>query len=212
VTVASVREALSGGPRAVGTRVLGRTVYRRLEWLELRLDGPLDQIEPLVPLVSRFLEPGDAGEIAALRPDLGNAGVLARFANDDRCFGSRHDGRLVSLIWISASVARIEYLELGVALAAGTAYWYDSWTDPAMRGLQVASSCGLRSCRALAAEGFRISAAAVSPENRAGMANVCKMGFEPVATVGWVGVGPVRRPFRRAIPRSSGLVRSRTAT
>ena len=37
----SFRQALSGGPRAVGIRVLGRTVYRRLEWLELRIDGAI---------------------------------------------------------------------------------------------------------------------------------------------------------------------------
>jgi hypothetical protein len=183
----------------VATRVLGRTVYRRLEWLELRLDGTLPDIEPLVPLVSRFLGPADAREMAALRPDLGSAGVRARFANDDRCFGSRHDGRLVSMIWISTRVARIDYLGITVALSAGTAYWYDSWTDPSMRGLRVASSCGIRSCRAIAAEGFTVSAAAVSPENVAGMANVDKMGFEPMATLGWFGTGPVRRQFRRPL-------------
>jgi hypothetical protein len=191
----------------VATRVLGRTVYRRLEWLELRLDGPLPDIEPLVPLVSRFLGQADADEMAALRPDLGGAGVLGRFANDDRCFGSRQDGRLVSMIWISTRLARIDYLGTTVALPGGTAYWYDSWTDPSMRGLNVASSCGIRSCRAIAAEGFTVSAAAVSRENVAGMANVHKMGFEPVATLGWFGVGPVRRRFRRPLagPRPTGV-------
>jgi hypothetical protein len=49
----------------------------------------------------------------------------------------------------------------------------------------------------MAQEGFTISAAAVSPENTAGMANVRKMRFEPVATLGWFGIGPVRRHFRR---------------
>jgi hypothetical protein len=193
----SFRQALSGGPRAVGIRVLGRTVYRRLEWLELRIDGPLPDIEPLVPLASCFLGEADVGEMAALRPDLGSVGILARLANDDRCFGTRHDGRLVSMIWISTGVARIEYLALVMTLPAGTAYWYDSWTDPSMRGLRVASSCGVRSCRAIAAEGFRVSAAAVSAENEAGMANVHAMGFRPVATLGWFGVGSVRRSFRR---------------
>ena len=130
----SFRQALSGGPRAVGIRVLGRTVYRRLEWLELRIDGPLPDIEPLVPLASCFLGEADVGEMAALRPDLGSVVILARLANDDRCFGTRHDGRLVSMIWISTEVARIEYLALVMTLPAGTAYWYDSWTDPSMRG------------------------------------------------------------------------------
>ena len=128
--VTSVREALAGGPRAVGTRILGRTVYRRLEWLEVRRDGPLAEIEPAVPLQSRFLGPDDAAEIAVLRRDLGEAGVLARFADHDRCFGSRHEGRLVSTI------------------------------------------CG----------------------------NGVLVRQETVATPGWLGVGPIRRPFRRHVP------------
>jgi hypothetical protein len=66
-----------------------------------------------------------------------------------------------------------------------------------MRALQVASGCGVRSGYAMAQEGFIISAAAVSPENTAGKANVRKMRFEPVATLGWFGIGPFRRHFRR---------------
>jgi len=154
-----------------------------------------------VPVESCFLTEVDVGEITAFRPDLGRARVLERFARGDRCFGSRHEGRLVSTIWISSGVARIAYLGREEALPPDTGYWYDSWKDGSMRGLRVASSCGLRSVRALATEGIRVSVAGVSPENRAGIANVLSMGMRPVATIGWIGIGPVRRQFRRASSR-----------
>ena len=199
-------EALSGGPRAVAARVLGRTFYRRVVWFELRLDEAPTGVEPLVRIESCFLSEADVGEITAFRPDLGRDRVLARFSRGDRCFGSRHEARLVSTIWISSGVARIAYLGREEALPPDTAYWYDTWTDGSMRGLRVASSCGLRSCRALAAEGFRVSVGDVLPENRAGMANALSMGMRPVATIGWIRIGPVRRQFRRR--RTTGLTRA----
>jgi hypothetical protein len=178
-------------------RLLGRTVYRRLEWMERPLDPVQQPHEASVPLTDGFLDVGDAEEIARVRPGLGLAAVRARFARGDRCFGSRHDGRLVSLTWVSRGVARIEYLDLACVLPPRTAFQYDRWTDPAQRGLRIAPSSGSRLSRTLAAEGDRLLTCCVLRENEAAVANARRAGYRTVGTVGWVGIGPVRRAFRR---------------
>ena len=190
----------AGGPRAFAMRVLGKTCYRRLEWLELRLREPLPEIEACVPLDVGFIGEAGTEEIAALHPGIGSSGIRARFARGDRCFGARHDGRLVSISWIATGVAPIDYLGLAVTLPAGTAYHYDRWTDPRLRGLRIAPATGSRLCRVLVGEGIDTMAAAVLTENRAAMRNALGFGVRPAGIVGWVGIGPVRRAFRRPSP------------
>ncbi len=41
-------------------------------------------------------------------------------------------------------------------------------------------------------------AAAVLAENRVAMENAIRVGFRPAATIGWIGIGPLRRSFRKA--------------
>ena len=49
----------------------------------------------------------------------------------------------------------VDFLACTLPLAAGEAYNFDTWTDPAFRGLGVASASGARLNEALAAEGVR---------------------------------------------------------
>jgi SAM-dependent methyltransferase len=188
---------LAGGPRAVAMRALGRTVYRRLEWLEQPLLPPFPAIEARVPIETGFLGEADLDEIVGRR-GLDGAEARARFARGDRCFGARHEGRLVAANWIATGTATIDYLGLTVALPPRTAYRYDTWTDPHVRGLHIAPAVGSVLCRELALEGIDIVAAAVLAENRRGMYVATRAGFRPAGVIGWVGVGPVRRGFRRA--------------
>jgi hypothetical protein len=119
---------LDGARRAARTlvmRALGRTVYRRLLWMELRLDAPFPSTVARVPLETGFLEPAHADAIAALRGDLSVGAVAARLAAGERCYGAWHDRRLVSCRWVSAGVARIEYLGLARRLPADAVYHYE---------------------------------------------------------------------------------------
>ena len=191
---------LAGGPRALAMRILGRSVYRRLEWLEVPLRPPFPEVEPLVPLDTGFLGAADVEELVALRPKLDHAAVRTRFARGDRCFGARHDGQLVANVWVATGTAPIDYLGLAVTLGRGVAYRYDLWVDPRARGLRVAPAIGSRLSRLLANEGITCAATAVLHENRAAMSNAHRIGYRPAGVVGWVGVGPVRRAFRR-VPR-----------
>jgi hypothetical protein len=213
--VRGVRSALSGGPRAIVMRALGRTVYRRVEWMERPLQPVLPPIHALVTVSHGFLDGADAAEIAGLRPPTGDNGIAGRFARGDRCFGTRHDGRLVSLTWISMDVARIEYLGLAYVLPPGTAFQYERWTDPRLRGRRIAPASGSRLCRELASEGYALLVGCVLRENEAAMANALRAGFRSTGTIGWVRVGPLRRPFRRrravSTPRAGAGTTARAA-
>jgi hypothetical protein len=194
-----VSAALNGGPRDIVMRGLGRTVYRRLVWMEmdLRRDGRVFQTD--APLEFSFLAQDDVKEIAAFRPGLGIARIRARFARGDRCYCARYDGRIASLSWIASGEAPIEYLQARRALEPGAVYCYDRYTNPAMRGHGIAPVTGSRVCRMLADEGFQTFAAVVHPENRAAMRHALRLGLRPVATVGWAGPRRLRRFFRRAL-------------
>ena len=178
-------------------RAFGRTVYRRLEWLELSLDVEQREIEARVPLTAGFLDAASAEELAAFHPELGRSAVNERFARGDRCFGSRYEGRLASASWLSTGTARVEYLRLAVKLPPRTVYHHDRFTDPSLRGLRIAPATGVRLCRALAEEGFVTIVAAVLRENAVAMENALRVGMRQTATIGWVGIGPARHAFRR---------------
>jgi hypothetical protein len=182
-------------------RALGRTVYRRLEWMELPLGPGTPLIDALVPVSHGFLDVSDTAEIALLRPALGAAGATRRLARGDRCFGTRYQGRLVSLTWISVDAARIEYLGLVVPLPAGVAFQHDRFTDPALRGRRIAPAAGSQLFRALADEGYGLLTGCVLRENEAAMANALRAGYAVSGTIGWIRLGPWRRAFRR--PRAA---------
>jgi hypothetical protein len=192
---------MPSGPSIGRTALVGalaHTVYRRLEWLELALAVDLPVIEARVPLELSFLDLDEAEEVASFRTEIDAAEVRNRFARGDRCFGARFEGELASITWIATTMARIDYLGLALKLPAGIAYQYDRWTHPDLRGLRIAPASGSQLHRGLAREGFGTLAAAVLVENRAAMANALRAGLLPVATIGWIGIGPLRRPFRRS--------------
>lgn len=201
---------LSGGPRAVAMRVLGRTFYRRLIWMELPLDQMPPAIEACVPLEFGFLGEGDIPEIAAFRPDLRPPDLAARFARGDRCFGARRAGRLVSASWVATGAAPVEYLAVAPRLPRDTAYFYDRYTDARTRGLRVAPAAGSALCRMLADEGIVKVTAAVHPDNAIAMAHAVRLGLRPVGCVGSLRIGSIRRSFGRPLSdRPSYAPRSR---
>lgn len=192
-----LRQALGGGPRAVGRRVLGRTVYRRLDWFELELAHAPRRIEADIPLVVSFLGPADVDTILATRDDLTRAVVQARFDRGDRCYGAWSGSTLACHGWLSTGVARIDYLQLALRLSPTTVYSYDRWTLPALRGLHVASTTSALLYRGRIAEGITRATAAIHPDNPSALTSSRRAGFSRVGTVGWVGLPGLRRPFFR---------------
>ena len=177
------------------------TVYRRLEWYEREfgLDFPLRQAG--VPLECGFLDRDEALEWCAVHPLLDPATVRKRFARGDRCHGSRYDGRRVTASWISTGTARIDYLGITVPLPDDAYYHYDRYTVPELRGLRIAPATGQHLARAMAVEGRTRMTCAVLQENTSALRNVLGFDMHRTATLGWVGIGPLHRTFRR--PRAN---------
>jgi SAM-dependent methyltransferase len=183
--------------RRLVARGLSATVYRRLELVALPLDALPAPVEPAVPVTYGFLEQGDVEALEMLRPGLG-AAARDRFGRGERCFAARApDGRIVSVRWVARGMARIEFVGCALPLGEGEAFNFDTWSDPSVRGLGVASSTGDRLYRALAAEGVTVVLRAVWPENAAGMRNAAREGFARIGVVGCVRLGRRRRYYAR---------------
>ena len=187
--------------RSFVMRGLGMTFYRRLEWYERRFGVDIPLVEAGVPLEPGFLDLETALGWTSVHPHLDAAEVRKRFARGDRCHGSRYDGRLVTASWISTGTARIDYLGLTLTLPADAFYHYDRYTVPDLRGLHIAPATGSHLGRALAAEGLTMLTCTVLQENVSALQNVLGFDMHRTATIGWFGIGPLHRTFRR--PRNS---------
>ena len=183
--------------RAVAIGALARTVYRRLEWWERPFGANIPPlVEAGVPLEYDFLDLDAALEWTAVHPDLDPDTVRERFARGDRCHGSRYEGRQVTVSWASTGTARVDWLDLVVPLPAEVFYHYDRYTVPDLRGLRIAPSSGSRLCRAMADEGHTTLSCTVWPENPSALQNVVGFDMVKTGTLGWYGIGPLKRTFR----------------
>ena len=170
-------------------------IYTRLLLVELRPGGATPG-ESDLRLDFRFLEPGDAGAYARLRPEARAVDVRERLATE-RCFGAWHEGELVSTRWVTMHGAHIEYLDRTLGLEPGIAWISDTYTAPAWRGHDVSPAAGAALARALAAEGVERQLAGVYPENALGIRAYEQAGYRRVGTIGYVRLGPWRRDFVR---------------
>ena len=172
------------------------TVLRRLALLSLDLGSPRPPRKAGIPLEFGFLEPAEAEAHQAARDGSGEV-ARERLRRGARCFAARTaDGRIASVRWIACGDAHIDFLACTLPLEAGEAYNFDTWTDPAFRGLGVASASGARLNDALAAEGVRTVIRAVWPANDQGLRNAVREGFVPAGTI--VSVGRPSAPAHRA--------------
>jgi RimJ/RimL family protein N-acetyltransferase len=187
--------ARTEGVRPLAMRVLGDTVYRRLRLVELPLQPPSPAAPAPAELSFGFLAPEELADYEALHGERVTA--RERLAAGERCFVARHEGRLVSTRWLAFGSARIDYLDRRLELGDRDVYLSETYTDPAVRGRGYSSAAGAAYARLLAAEGYARVVAAVLPENHQGRRAYEKAGYRPVGTIGWLGVGPLRRPFGR---------------
>jgi SAM-dependent methyltransferase len=178
-------------------RALSAAGWRRLALFELELGSDRsDPRQPEMPLEFGFADASSVAELAALRPDLATL-APRRMARGDRCFVARHRGRLVSMRWVSRRLARIDFVGCALPLADDEAYNFDTWTDPAARGLGVASATAAALARALADEGVRLSLRAVWPHNDAGMRSARREGYRRAGSLTALGFGRLRISFVR---------------
>ena len=160
------------------------------------------QVEPLVPIEFGFLDEADLDEIVALRPGLA-AELPGKPSPAVTAASGPTTGRLVSSSGGRNGVRTDRLPRAGLPPPAGL-------------GVPATTSRPAHACGACASaprpwgrtspvsslpEGIDTVVATVLTENRTAVSNLLRLGYRPAGLVGWVGIGPVRRVFRR-LPRA----------
>jgi hypothetical protein len=186
------------GLLALYFRILGETVYRRLLVIETDLTTTQFAPDPRC----RWLRPDEAGAYARVNPVLAEAEVRRRLAEGQRCWVLvLPDGSIAHGIWVSVGPSWIEYLHMTLPLSPRDAYMYQSFTAPEHRGQRYASAAVRALKHAFAQEGIVRSVACVQPDRAIAYPPAFRGGGRPAAYVGWIGIGPWRRTFRRTTNR-----------
>jgi GNAT superfamily N-acetyltransferase len=183
------------GVRALVSRAASETVYRRLALVERELENPLDVDVPS-GLEFGYLDERELDEYERLRPGERDR-AAARLAAGHRCFGTWAAGRLVAVRWLATGSPHVEYLDLFLPLPPDAIYHYDTFTDPLQRRRGISAATHGRLFSVLREEGFRCTVRAVLPENRAAVGDALRAGFRASGHIGYIRLGPWRRPFLR---------------
>ena len=160
-------------------------LYRRLELLALSLDPPPALRETSLTLEYDFLVETDDED------------ARARLERGDRCFVAREAGVIVASRWIAEGRAFVEYLGSWLDLEPGDVFVSEGHTVPALRGRGVFGAASARLAHALAEESHLRMLVGVLKENHAGKRACEKAGYRRVGSIGYVGLGPWRRAFKR---------------
>lgn len=193
--VAIVRE---DGVLALGFRILGATVYRRV----LLLGTEVTRVPHAPDARCRWLAPDDAAAYARCHPALPEHEIRRRLTDGQRCLVLwASDREIASGMWVAFGRARIDYLAMDLPLAAGEAYLFQSYTTPAHRGRGYSTTLLLALRHALQEEGYTYTVGCIQPDRAIAYAPLYRSRTVPVGYLGWVGIGPWRRTFRRVTDR-----------
>jgi ribosomal protein S18 acetylase RimI-like enzyme len=188
--------------------------FRGLAKLELYrclivMEGRLADLRPDVPLpdgfTARLVRSDDDLVYATFRPRHGRGECGRRLAAGQWCMAAWRGAEIVSAVWGVGRRGWIEYLELAVDLAPADVYVYDLYTVPELRQGLIASALTVTHIRYLQDQGYRRVLATLGRFNRAGAYLQARDGARPIGWIGYVGVGPWRRPFCLVSPGEKGF-------
>lgn len=154
----------------------------------------MTDVDPGLPVVFREATVEDADALDALSPEADAAEVRRRFAHGHVCWVGVLDGRIVQCCWIGIGHAWIDYLDAELVLPPRVGYLYELYTEPELRGHRLHRSMYPHIFRAFASWDPIAVCAAFQPENRVHRIFE-RLGFRPVATIGYVGIRGWRKLF-----------------
>jgi len=175
--------------------VIGQTVWRCVIVMECRLDRPLREVTPRLPVQIGLLTADELGPYTRFRPDQDLSVIRRRLEQGHRCFVVWHQGGIVHAGWAAVQHAWIEYLRAAFPLEAGDVYQFDSYTAPAFRGLDLAAARISWMARFARDAGFRRLVAVVWPKNTPAFRPLEKAGYQRCGRMCVLRVGPWRRVF-----------------
>ena len=169
--------------------VLADLGYRRFLLYERRLDEPIVPVTTRLALVFEPFRPAAFEEYLRMHPLVPRAQLEERLAGGDECFLARAEGRIAAVVWISRDAHFFRSIGCRYVLPAGEVYFYDSFTDPRLRGYGIAPALGLWVLERLRQSGVTRAVLAIVPENTANRRARAKNGFRPFMRIDYVRIG-----------------------
>lgn len=115
-------------PRAPGTTP--RQPWRSLKLCSLELGNELPPQHAGTSLEFGDLSEPELDQYVAFRPEANPDEMRSRFVRGERCVVMRHDGRIVSCLWVATRGTYDSQHACWIRLARGEAYVYDGFTTP----------------------------------------------------------------------------------
>jgi hypothetical protein len=196
--VPRVREVLAfEGLKGIALKVLARSVYREVVLVERELRNLWLEPSTEVPIQVRRLRRRDIPAYIELRPDQSEEEVVRRLDNGHFSYVTWTDGRISSAVWFQDGPVWIPDVDHLLSLGPREVYSYDSFTDPELRGRNIAPARGVQTTRLLRAFGYRTVIGFVLPENRAGFRQPEKLGLERSGRIGYLQLGTARLQYHQ---------------
>lgn len=183
------------GIKSLWFKVLGETVYRRVALMERRVDEPIAEMTPSVPLTVNLLTEAEVDEYLAFRPEANSAEIRRRLQSKHWCFVARHEGRMVYVCWAATHRIRIDYLAREIQLATDEVYVYETFIASEFRGRNVAAVPYTQMLRYFRDAGYQRVVTVIVPENTPALRLAQKVGVRQFGIMGYMKFGLWRRDF-----------------
>jgi GNAT superfamily N-acetyltransferase len=200
----------SEGLRSIWPRLLGRVVYRRVVVAAADMDAEYTVPPCSIEMTVRKLEPEDIGAYVALVPNADPSTVARRLDAGSRIYAAWSDRRIISAGWLEVDHALFDAVGARIPIGPKVVYARASYTEPELRGRNIATVGYVSALELLREEGFERAVGFLLPEARSSHGPVVKAGLERVGSLGWFGIGPFRIYFfRRAGEKTRFMPRRR---
>lgn len=185
------------GLRSLWFKILGETIYRRMDIFERKINPALTSIKLPDGLEVSPLKAGEVDELVKFRDLHNREAVLRRLEQGDVCFMVRAHGEIIHSAWVAKGRARIDYLARDIRLANNVVFIFEAYTAEAWRGKSISSMRKTVMEKYCHDQGYNLLLAVVWPENSPAYRNIEKAGYERIGRVGYFGVGRFRKYFMR---------------
>ena len=200
----------SEGLRSIWPRLLGRIAYRRVVVAAADMDAEYSVPPCDVEMTIRKLEPGEIGAYAALVPNADPATIARRLDAGSRIYAAWSDGRIISAGWLEVDRALFDAIGACIPIGPKVVYARGSYTEPDLRGRNIATVGYVTALELLREEGFERAVGFLLPEVRSSHGPVAKAGLQRVGSLGWFGIGSFRVYFfKRAGEKTRFMPRRR---
>jgi ribosomal protein S18 acetylase RimI-like enzyme len=182
------------GPRSLFFKVLGESVYRRLQFTELRFD----EVGPAT-LGDHELVKLDQSSFAGylkVRTDLDEHKIDERLRRGDECYAIFVDGEIAQTCWLAArGSARVGYLDCEIRLGARDVYVYEFLVHPVYRRRKLFPAALSRLVVEYRRRGYERIVWAWMPENARAVSVARHWPFRSLGMLGYWKIAGFRKYF-----------------